>query len=360
MQTVILPFSYFIFRRCRVNPQLIVFADSHHTAVPESMKTLLAAAKACPQLTVREEFADYQKESPLKTFWRSLRFMKLYAGAGCVVICDNFLPVSSCKKRKETMVIQLWHACGAFKKFGYDTTDDIPAYYKGNVFRNYDLVTVSGDSCVAPFTSAMRQPAGVVQALGIPRTDLLLDKIYAAKCRADFLRLYPKAKGRKIVLWAPTFRGNALDPITPGAEAIAELQEVLGDDWLVISKLHPHIKTEISGLFTVPELSADELLFSADLLISDYSSIIFDYALLQKPMLFWVPDFADYAEERGFYLDFHSLPGPVITDKQVLADAVRRPDFDPGAVSAFRQNYLTACDGGATQRVLDILQNKGR
>ena len=68
-------------------------------------------------------------------------FMKLYAVSQTVVICDNFLPVASCRKRKGTKVIQLWHAGGALKKFGYDTADDIPAYYKGNVMANLPLVT---------------------------------------------------------------------------------------------------------------------------------------------------------------------------------------------------------------------------
>ena len=75
-------------------------------------------------------------------------FMKGYAAAGYVYICSYFLPVSSCKKREETKVIQLWHSGGLLKKMGYDTGDDIPKYYKGNVTRNYDLVTVSSEVCI--------------------------------------------------------------------------------------------------------------------------------------------------------------------------------------------------------------------
>lgn len=89
-------------------------------------------------------FVDYRSLTITKLLSEMLRFMELYSRARCVFICDNFLPVASCRKRKETIVVQLWHAAGALKKFGYDSADDIPGWYPGNVFKNYDLVTVSG------------------------------------------------------------------------------------------------------------------------------------------------------------------------------------------------------------------------
>ena len=65
-------------------------------------------------------------------------FMQVYAQAEYVFINSYFLPVSSCRKRKETTVVQLWHSGGLMKKMGYDTTEDIPKYYKGNPTANYD------------------------------------------------------------------------------------------------------------------------------------------------------------------------------------------------------------------------------
>ena len=92
---------------------------------------------------VREYYLDYQGHSAKTVLKNMLAFMKDYANARCVFICDNFLPVSSCEKRPETTVVQLWHAGGILKKYAYDTPDDIPKYYKGHVYKNYTVTTVS-------------------------------------------------------------------------------------------------------------------------------------------------------------------------------------------------------------------------
>ena len=100
-------------------------------------------------------------------------------------ICDNFLPVSSCEKRAETTVVQLWHSGGLLKKSGYDQPYSVPKYYKGNVFANYDLLTVSAQPCVSVFTSMMRQSEGVVQATGVSRTDMYYNSKFLQNCKRD-------------------------------------------------------------------------------------------------------------------------------------------------------------------------------
>ena len=108
-------------------------------------------------------------------------FMKRYAVARGLVICNYFVPAHACRKRSETLAVQLWHSCGALKKFGYSTPDDIPPSYKGSVSRNIDLVTVSSPACVPVFEEAFRLKKGVAQALGVCRTDVFFDGEYAEK-----------------------------------------------------------------------------------------------------------------------------------------------------------------------------------
>ncbi|KAI4448824.1 hypothetical protein C823_003351 [Eubacterium plexicaudatum ASF492] len=158
IQSLLLPAFYDLFKPKQIEQGLVVFADAHHKNVPSSMAPLVREVKRRKHKKVVEIYDDYQQISFLRLLRRMLYFMKYYARAEYVVICDNFLPIASCKKRKETTVIQLWHGCGAFKKFGYDTQGDIPAVYKGNVFRNYDIVTVSAPGCASHFQSAMRLP----------------------------------------------------------------------------------------------------------------------------------------------------------------------------------------------------------
>ena len=164
VQNIVLPVCYQIHRGRAVDPKLVIFADAHHDSRPAAMELLYRSLKKSGNYRIVEHYLDYAQASPAAVAKHSIRFMKLYAFAGTVIICDNFLPVASCRKRKETKVVQLWHACGCYKRFGYDAKDDIPEHYHGaNVYRNADLVTVSGNAAVRPFAAC----PGIVCSLSV-------------------------------------------------------------------------------------------------------------------------------------------------------------------------------------------------
>lgn len=283
--------------------------------------------------------------------------MSYYAKAQYVVICDNFLPAASCKKRRGTTVIQLWHGCGAFKKFGYDTNGDIPSYYKGNVFKNCDIVTVSAPACAPHFRTAMRLPAKAFRPLGVCRTDKYFKEKYNAGCRKLFAEKYPDAQGKKIVLWAPTFRGSPADPELGQYEDIQWLARKLGEDVFLIVKLHPLLTSKYP--YDNCSLTTDQLLPVADLMITDYSSVFFEYCIYKKPIIFYAPDMEEYDTQRGFYLDYHELPGEIVTEKHALEQEVRgallKGQQDDAAAEAFYQKYMCGCDGHALKRVADLI-----
>lgn len=358
IQNLLLPFVYNIRKPRQIEKGLVVFADAHHDRVPPSMEPLVRELKRRGNKKIVQIYDDYQKISFVRLFFRMIHFMNAYARAEYVVICDNFLPVASCKKRRETTVIQLWHGCGAFKKFGYDTQDDIPAFYKGNVFRNYSLVTVSAPGCAPHFQSAMRLPPEVFLPLGVCRTDKYFKKSYQRACRELFFRTHPNAAGKKIVLWAPTFRGNPADPKLEQYEDIVKMSSRLPEEIVVIIKVHPHLAKKYP--YDNSTLTTDQLLPVADLLITDYSSIIFEYSIYKKPMLFYAPDMEAYGVERGFYLDYKKLPGKIVTRQEELAGEVVRVLADgvqeAADVEAFYQAYMSACDGCATKRLADYME----
>lgn len=353
VQNFFLPLVYRICRRRGVNRKRVIFADAHHEDVPFSMRCLLEEVRKT-DLEVVTMFSDYGKNSFLENLRQMVRFMRAYANAGYVVLCDNFLPAASCRKRKETTVIQLWHACGALKKFGRDASDDVPAYYRGNVQKNCDYVTVSSARCVPYFASAMELPEARILPVGVSRTDLYRRAGFLEEARARFRRLYPLAEGKKVILWAPTFRGNAAHPQLCGEDAVDRLAQKLGEGFFVLKAPHPHLRRggETGGMAT------EELLAATDLLITDYSSILFDYMLFQKPLVRFAPDLAQYEERRGFYMDYRSLPGALVTDGGMLYDAVCRElaHFDAGALARTAQTYMDACDGDATGRILHIME----
>ena len=411
VQNVVLPVCYRANRGKAVDPKLVVFADAHHNSRPAAMELLYRRLKERGDFRIVEHYLDYGSAGAAAVAQHSMRFMQLYACAGYVVICDNFLPVASCDKRPETKVIQLWHACGCYKKFGYDAKDDIPPDYHGaNVYRNADLVTVSGEAPVSAFASAMRLPERCVRPLGVSRTDLYFNERWRERCRKRFYEKYLQAKGKKVVLWAPTFRGNAGMPELVAPD-LGKLQQELGEDYIVLARLHPHMmagmeqdkgqreekrviaqRTQRHSLQNFAcEIPTEELYPVVDTLIADYSSLIYEYLLFDKPLVLYVPDLEEYRTRRGFYMAPEEIPARIVTQEQTLARAVleaekeeTETDEKRAAVTEassaekrvtgtkasqvgkqtrktrtettrerFLSAYMGACDGKATDRIVD-------
>ena len=105
-------------------------------------------------------------------------------------------------------------------------------------------------------------------------------------------------------------------------------------------------------------MEISRLLCVSDICISDYSSLIFEYALFERPMIFYAPDLQEYFDERGFYYDYDTLtPGPVFSDQEQLIAYIREIDerFDRQQIADFRERFMSACDGHATKRILDYI-----
>lgn len=360
LQNVLLPLLYFFFRHRPVREGSVIFADAHHDEMPFSMRRMYEAMKK------REEQGECGIELFIGDFGHMsfgsmvsflLRFMRQYATAEYVFICDYFLPAAACKKRKETKLVQLWHSCGLMKKIAYDTGEDIPENYWGNMFGNYSYLTLSAEICVPVHARALRLPAERIYATGVSRTDYYFDKDWNERCRKAFYEKYPQAKGRRIALWAPTFRGNAAMPTLEGLKEIQDTARALGDEWYFIIKAHPHV--DAHGMVSNCSIPTEELLCVADVMITDYSSVMFDYLLYNKPLVLFAPDLGQYESGRGFYLDYRSMPYPVtqtgaelqraVVDSRVWLEKHRE------AIAEFRERYVGACDGHSTERILELV-----
>ena len=353
LQNVVLPSAYFIFSRGKVQKGLVIFADAHHNSCPFSMRIMRKKVAALNGVKVKEFYLDFAKCSNAQLIRFLTDFMIAYSKAEYVFICDTFLPVSACRKRKETFVTQLWHSCGLLKKAGYDSEDCVPKYYKGEVFGNYDLWTVSAP-CVEPImASSCRQKPENVRALGVSRTDIYYSEKYRELCREKFFKAHPEAMGRQIVLWAPTFRGNAAEPYVVGGEEIERVCKKQGR--YLIKKLHPHMQPDDG-------FPSESLFAVADILVTDYSSIVFDWMLFRKPFVFFAPDLKQFDAERGFYVDYQSFPTTVAQTEDELGEAIdneltHRSSADLERCIAL---HLSACDGHSTDRIIKEVFRKRR
>ena len=166
-----------------------------------------------------------------------------------------------------------------------------------------------------------------------------------------------------MLLYAPTFRGDSVGAARyDDLLDLRVLHDALGDDWVVLLKLHPFVRRALAipadlagfALDASGDPDINELMLVSDLLVTDYSSAIYEFSLLGRPILFLAPDEDAYDRERGFYLDFpDDLPGPVFATTAALAEAIRAGQFDLGRVEDFARSSFDVRDGRASARLVD-------
>ncbi|MBR6315598.1 MAG: CDP-glycerol glycerophosphotransferase family protein [Lachnospiraceae bacterium] len=299
---------------------------------------------------------------------RCLSMAKALADARLVYVDESCDVLAGLPIRKQTAVIQCWHACGAFKRFGHG----LPGRMKGEYYGPYKLVTVSGKKVVPCYEDAMNQKSGIVKALGISRTDVFFDRAFLQKAKENAQRLVPQAGNKKTILYAPTFRGNVGRAMAAPMPDLTQLKEKLGDDWMLLYRAHPAVAGKLSVQKGMEDFCVDvskmgtttEWMVFSDVCVTDYSSLIHEYSLLDKPIIFYVPDRDRYAEERGFYHTIEDLDvGPVCLDTQQLAEAVLAVaggETVPGKIkdrlAGFRAQFMDGCDGNATQRIMEAAE----
>jgi CDP-ribitol ribitolphosphotransferase len=291
------------------------------------------------------------------------------ATARLFVVDDYFFPIYVVRPRPGTTIVQVWHASGAFKKMGYSVLDksfgaDEKLVSRVPIHANYDLCLVSSASVIPHYVEAFRQPAERFTArLGIPRSDLLFDDV--DRRVAEIRSRYRLDDGRRAILYAPTFRGDSVtDARFDATLDLSLLAERLAADHVLLLRLHPFVRSRVRigpelAHFVVdasdhPDINA--LMLASDLLVTDYSSAIFEFALLGRPILFFAPDHAAYERERGFYLDLRSdLPGPIFETTAELAEHIRRGSFDTERVQRFARASFDVADGHASERFVDAV-----
>lgn len=291
-----------------------------------------------------------------------------------VVFLSEATNVISCiDKRPETVVVQLWHACGAFKKFGRSTADakfgqDRKAHERHPMYGNYSFVTLSSPEVTWAYAQAMgmEDHPEVFRPVGVSRTDVFFDERAIRAARRELEEKFPAAKGRKVILYAPTFRGRIAYATTGDRLDVRRFEQAFSDEYVLVTKHHPLVRTlpelpeDLEGSFVYDatnSMSIESLLMVSDICISDYSSLVFEFALFERPMLFFAYDLDDYFDWRGFYYPYEEMtPGPVCRTNEEMIEWIRNLDrnFDRQQVTAFKEKFMSACDGHATERILRL------
>lgn len=266
----------------------------------------------------------------------------------------SFLP-----KKTEQKNILLWHGAGAFKKFGFSALKQKKIKCNKNKYRNLDLITVSSDKVIDIYKEAFGIKREKVKNLGTPRVDIFFKENEKLKVKEKFFNEYPELKNKKIIMYAPTFRDNDKDNFKLKLD-IELLKKKLGKlGYVLILRLHPGIKIsdlKVDNLFSYnfsKYLKVSDLLIVSDILISDYSSIIFDYSIMKKPILFYSYDVEEYIKDRGFYYNYYEfIPNKINYTTEEIINSIINKEWDLERIEEFARYFFNPFDGNSTERVL--------
>ena len=358
----------------KIKRKKAVFVEVRFDEITDSFRLVYDRMKA-DGFDVHEQFIENIKPGKWGYIKRCLRMLEDISDAHYVFLNDACNVTSCIPLRKGTKIYQLWHACGAFKKFGMSTAelifgDNRKSLEKYPNYGNLSYVTVSSPEVIWAYEEAMnlKDTKTQVVATGVSRTDVFYDQHFIEQSKAAVYSVCPAAENKKIILYAPTFRGRVAKAESPDCLDIPAMKRALGDEYVLLIKHHPFVKQPP----VVPEdcadfamdvtksLEIDQLLCASDVCVSDYSSLIFEYSLFERPMIFFAYDLDDYFDWRGFYYNYDELtPGPVVKETEEIIDYIRHLDarFDQAQVQAFKEKFMSSCDGHATDRIMALVLN---
>lgn len=280
------------------------------------------------------------------------------------IVITNFRTTELYVKRKNQYYIQTWHSSLRLKQIEKDAEENLPEHYINMAIKDSDKCDLLLSGC--QFSTNIFKKSfwydGEIFENGIPRNDIFFKN--NEKKRKDILEKIDIRNKKKILLYAPTFRKeNNLDVYNLDYSLISEkLKEKFGGEWNVIVKLHPHLMNNSNQLVygeNVHDVTSyddiQELLFITDVLVTDYSSLMFDFILTSRPCFLYVPDIEEYtSSDRKLYFDIKELPFISVTTNEGFVKAIENFQIDKynRNVDSFLEQIGSFENGKASERLL--------
>lgn len=307
----------------------------------------------------------------------SLSFANIrdFASSKYVFLVDNFFPLAFMNVEGMKWV-QLWHGTGLFKKFGYDLLNDEDKKIMEMFAPKIDLVSVSSENVADIYARNFYVDKSKVKPFGVPRNDFYdeehLSDDYLSNLRESFEKDYPQLKGKKLVLYAPTFREDPKNNAVFDYFDVEKFLNELGDEYALAIRLHPNYKRfcdeehnidleDLTNRYDIINFTGfkdeQKLLILADILVADYSSIMVDYTILKKPAILFDYDLEDYLyKERGFYFDYEErVPGKIVYNIDELIEAIKEEDFRLEKMEEFLKLQFGEFKPNSSKLILDYI-----
>lgn len=331
--------------RSRSNQRIIYLKDNSCTySFDESIGTIISFTISNPVAFIRSIY---------------------HLATATTILADNYFGFFAVTRFKpDTLTIQLWHAAGSFKQFGLTDPSNGNRTSKAHerfkqVYNAFDHVIIGSEKMGSIFRDSFGITNERLRRTGIPRTDLFYDHQVMYQKKQDMYENLPGAQDKKVILYAPTFRRNdsqraALD--------VEKLYEAFGDEYVLLMKQHPSVQQSVpfsydGFVYTISnDYEINHLLLITDILITDYSSIPFEYALLDKPMLFFAYDIDNYKKSQGVSRVFDEpLPGPIVHTTDEIITTIQQEAFHVKQISSFAEAWNTYSKGNASQQVASLI-----
>ena len=353
---LILAFINYILYFCKIQNNKIIFISYKSENLEKDFKLISKNLESENKYKIVYILTKYKN-----TFIGNIKYLfncikqVYHVNTSRVVILDYNNFVVSHFKKKGVKVVQIWHASGAIKKFGNDIKREYP-------INNYDYVISASNFWKEIYSNAFNVNSNNVLPLGIPRTDSLFSKNKLLKYKESILEKYPQIKGKKVILYAPTFRGDPIRGIKYQPINLKYIKDKLGDEYVLIYKLHPWLEdiniTDSENIINGNKDGIRKLFSVTDYLICDYSAVIFDFSILEKPMIFYTPDLDEYKRERGMYEEYEKvMPGPICKTEKEIVDIIENDNFPIDKIREFKNKHFDYQDGKSTQRVSDFIKS---
>ena len=264
-----------------------------------------------------------------------------------VVFVDDYVPIfKTIHLVKDTKLIQLWHAGVGFKSVGYSrfgrTGSPLPL---DSCHRQYDYAVVGGEGLRRVYEEVFGISLDRILPYGLPRLDGYMDIQKVEAYKEDFYSRYPELKERKIILFAPTYRGKTQSEAYYPYEWIDQKKicDLCGEKYIFAYKMHPFITEKVviepeyqSCIYDFTgEKDINELFYVTDILITDFSSNIYEFSLQRKPIIFFAPDKDYYQLTRGVHRKLDEAPGIVCESFDEVAEAIENERFDIQKIEKF-------------------------
>ncbi|NFA43046.1 hypothetical protein EXM65_10765 [Clostridium botulinum] len=310
--------------------------------------------------------SQFNNVNKLKKILEELKFLFVtpyYLATSKTIFLDNvFLPMSYFRFKSEVKVVQLWHGCNTLKKFGQLSTSGLLKKLEKKANSKYTHIIVSSKNMIKLHKQVFGVDEKVIYPLGLPRMDIFFDENKIEDEKNKFYEQFKYLGDKKIILYAPTFRDNSLTSLDDNMD-LSDIVNEFPDEYIIINKFHPFVTNKYKDITNnkIIDMSQYEdltrLLFVADVLVTDYSSIVFDYALLNKPTIFYAYDKEEYENKiRGFYYNYEEYLGKTIvySKKELLKRIININNKDK-CKKDFISRYVDYNDSNSTKRIYNLI-----